>query len=305
MSAPPIHKLLEPLINKFLAVEDNAAETAKKIKILVEEQAQYLPTQIAFSSLMSKFVICALDLLNFSDPRDLVKYKIAGLIVFDCLLDVNDEITPERRIEIANHICKVLENDKIPLSANELIIRTASQCIGHFGRIASTNEIEFLQNFCFPLALKLLADSRSESHRFSGAVILTQLAQNTPALIFAKRKTLFNVIWDIVSDKNPLVRTSASEALESSLQLISQREAMAEYIVMALRQMDAGFVANNTEKAIGGLIILDIIVRGTVVSVSELHAIMKTQNVQFQDLIWKVFQRKDARDGEIRQKVRR
>jgi hypothetical protein len=38
-------------------------------------------------------------------------------------------------------------------------------------------------------------------------------------------------------------------------------------------------------------------------SLSELHAILKAQNVQFQDLVWKVFQRKGARDGEISKKV--
>lgn len=57
---------------------------------------------------MTRLVSSALDLLNINDTKqDLIKYKIAGLIIFDCLIDVSDEIMPERRIEIANHICKV------------------------------------------------------------------------------------------------------------------------------------------------------------------------------------------------------
>eukprot|EP01031_Cornospumella_fuschlensis_P036354 gene36354-44100_t len=225
MSAgPTLQKVIEPAIVRYLNGEYGSEELAVKIRQIIEDQSQHLPTQIAFSNLMTKFVASGLDLLNVADSKEPIKYKIAGLTIFDCLLDVNDEIMPERRIEIANHICKVLENDKLSLATSEIVLKTASSSIGHFARVASSTEVEFLQNFYYPLALKLIVDSRSDGHRYAGAIILTQLANFSPALIFSKRKVLFNVIWDAVCDKNKTVRQAAATTLEASLQVISQRE---------------------------------------------------------------------------------
>lgn len=145
-----------------------------------------------------------------------------------------------------------------------------------------------------------MGDTRSEAHRFAGVLILAQLAQHVPNLIFAKRKTLFNPLWDVLSDRNPVVRTAAATALEFSLQVISQRESMSEYIRSAVRQVDTGVSSNNSEKVIGGLIILDTVLGGSVVSLSELHTILKDQ---VQDLIWKVMQKKDFRDAEVKRKI--
>lgn len=283
--------------------EIDSAELTKRVKTIIEYQSQNLPSQVAFSTLMSKLVNNSLDLLNYNEGKDLFRYKIAGLVIFDCLLDVNDEIMPERRIEISNHICKLLENDKLPLQMNESVLRTASAAIGHFARVATTVEAEFLQNFYFPLSLKLIGNIRSESHRFSGALILTHLAANSPALIFSKRKMLFSVIWDIVSDKNAMVRTAATAALEASLQVISQRESMSDYIKSAIKQLDVGFASNMAEKIIGSLTILDTIVGGVVVNFTDLYNAIRQQGAQIQDIIWKVLQRKDWRDPEVRLKI--
>ncbi len=286
-----------------MALELDAVELTKQVKAIIEYQSQNLPSQVAFSNLMSKLVNSGLDLLNYHDSKDLLRHKLAGLVIFDCLLDVNDDIMPERRIEISNHICKVLENDKLPLLANEIVLRTASAAIGHFARVATTVEAEFLQNFYFPLSLKLIGNNKSDSHRFSGALILTHLAINSPSLIFSKRKMLFNVIWDIVSDKNIMVRVAATATLEASLQVISQRESMFDYIKSAIKQLDVGFGSNLAEKIVGSLTILDTIIGGVVVNVTDLHAAIRQQGWQVQDIIWKVLQRKDSRDSEVRLKI--
>jgi FKBP12-rapamycin complex-associated protein len=252
---------------------------------------------------MSKLTVNGLELLNYNEGKDLIRYKIAGLIIFDCLLDVNDEYMPERRIEIANHICKVLENDKLPLVVNELVLRTASAAIGHFARVATTVEAEFLQNSYFSLSMKLIGNNKSDSHRFSGALILTHLAINAPALIFSKRKMLFTVIWDVVSDKSSMVRSAATGALEASLQVISQRESMTDYISSAIKQLDVGFSSNMAEKIIGSLTILDTIIGGVIVNVSDLYNTIRLSGTQIQEIIWKVLQRKDWRDPDVRLKI--
>ena len=268
---------------------------------MIEDQSQHLPSQTAFSNLMTRLAGNGLDLLNH-ETRD-TRFKIAGLSVLDCLLDVNDEIMPERRIEIVNHLRKVFENDKQPIETNIIVIRAAALSIGHFARIASAQEIEFLQNFYLPFAFKLLANSRSESQRFAGALILTQLAINSPSLLFARRKLLFSAIWEVVSDKNATVRGAAAEVLEVAFHLVSQRESLTEYLVIALQQIESGFKENTSEKVIGSLLIIDMIVGGAVLTNSELQTMIRDQNLEAQEIIWKVLQRKDSRDVDVKHKV--
>lgn len=281
------------MVCRFILGEYTIPEFNDKIRQIIEGQAQSLPTPISFSNAMTKLVSVALDLLNYNEGKDLLRYKVAGLVVFDCLIDVNDEIMPERKIEIANHICKVLENDKLPFGINETILRTASSSIGHFARVATNTEAEFLQNYYYPLAQKLLQDTRSEAHRLAGVLVLAQLAQNVPTLIFSKRKILFNALWDVISDKSAVVRQAASVAFECSLQVISQRESMAEYVRNACRQIEQGLSSSIPEKNLGALQILDIILSGSVISLAELFALIRDQ---VQELIWKFFQKKDAKD---------
>jgi hypothetical protein len=173
----------------------------------------------AFSELLNQFVATSLDLLNYSGSQDTSKCKLAGLIVFDCLLDVNDDIKPERRFEIANHLCKILENDKLPLSLNEAVLRTASVSVGHFVKIASRTEVDHFGGIAFQLALKLIADQRSEQHRFAGALILSQLSSNAPAFMFIRRQTIFSVIWDLVCDKSETAEFVSLATIYSHIRL--------------------------------------------------------------------------------------
>jgi hypothetical protein len=210
---------------------------------------------------------------------------------------------PERRIEIVNHLRKVFENDKSAIEVNILVIRSTALSIGHFARIASAQEIEFLQNFYLPFAFKLLSNNRSESQRYAGALILTQLAINSPSLIFARRKLLFSAIWEVVGDKNATVRGAAAEVLEVAFHLVSQRESLTEYLVTAFEQIEAGFTANTSEKVIGSLLIIDMIVGGAVLTNVELTNMIRDQSLEAQDIIWKVLQRKDSRDIDVKHKV--
>lgn len=285
---------------RFVQGEFSIPEYNDKVRGIIEGQAQTLPTPISFSSAMTKLVSVALELLNYNEGKDILRYKVAGLVVFDCLIDVNDEIMPERKIEIANHICKVLENDKLPFTINETILRTAAASIGHFARVATNTEAEFLQNYYYPLAQKLLQDVRSEAHRLAGVLVLAQLAQNVPTLIFSKRKILFNVLWDVISDKSAIVRQSASIAFECSMQVISQRESMAEYVRNAFRQIEQGLSSTIHEKNLGALQILDTLLSGSVITLAELFSLIREQ---VQELIWKFFQKKDSKDSAVKQKV--
>ena len=61
----------------------------------VEDQLQYIPSAVAQSALISRLAESGVDLINF-ESKD-IKYKRAGLTIFSSLLDINDDVLPERR----------------------------------------------------------------------------------------------------------------------------------------------------------------------------------------------------------------
>ncbi len=269
-----------------------------KTKYLIEEQSRTSSSPAVFSSVMSKFADSGLQLIGHTDQKDLVKIKMAGIVIFDCLFDINDELAPERRNEISNFLMKIFDNDR-----HEVVLNAAASAIGHFARVASTSELDNLQAFYFPFAMELLEKS-SESQRYAGAIVLNQLAINSPALIFSRRRDLFQRIWDKLSDKSYLVRQACAHTLNATLQLTSQRETMNEYIATALSKIKEGLPKTSpAEKTIGSLTILNIILRGVIISIADLQKIIQARE-NIQDVIWRVLQRKDPNDpAEVRAKV--
>ena len=266
----------------------------------IEDQAQNLPSHM-LSNLLSRMVETGIGLVN-NDMKD-SQYRIVGLVVLDCLLDVNDEIMAERRIEIANQLRKVLENDKQNIEATGNVLRKAADSIGHLARVASTTEIELLQEIFVTNALKWLSNQRLDAQKFSGSLIIAQLAQNSPALIYMKRKVYFTSIWDIIFDKNSLVREAASESLDAVIALVSQRESTDEYTRLSLHQIEIGFNSTAAEKVHGALLIFNSLLASGVIPAVELLNTIRNVSMRLQDLFWDVLQRKDHRETFIKHKV--
>jgi serine/threonine-protein kinase mTOR len=270
-----------------------------KMRLAIEAEAQNLPSQM-FSNFISRLVSSGINLLNY-DLKD-SRYRIVGLVVLDCLLDINDEIMAERRVEIANQLRKVLENEKQNIEITGDVIRKASEAIGHLARVASTTEIEFL-DFYVAKSIECLSPRKGDANKFSSVLILTQLAINSPALIFMKRKSFFSMIWEMIFDRNALIREAAAGSLSAVLLLVSQRESTDEYIRQALHHMDIGYNSNTGEKIHGFLLIFDCLLSVSVIPSMELLNTIRNVNMRLQDLFWEVLQRKDSRDQNIKQKV--
>ena len=287
--------------SRRLYYEEHAVpDVSRKLHVAIYNQSQNLPSHI-FNNLMSRLVDSGINLLT-NEQKD-IKYKIAGLVVLDCLLDVECEIMPERRIEIANQLRKILENERQNVEVEAPVLRKAAAVIGHLAHVASTTEIEFLQDFYVANAIKWLGDQRSEARYFSGVLILTQISIHSPALIFAKRKAFFSVIWEVMFDKSLTIREAAAASLGSVLLLVSQREPLDEYVRWALQQMAVGFASTYSEKIHGSMLILDCLLKSSTIPIKDLLNTIRNVSVRLQDLIWEILSRKDSKDVNIKRQV--
>lgn len=268
-------------------------DESRKLRKAIEDQSRHLSSQRAFSDLIMQLISSGYDLLSQTD----LKHKIVGIAVLDCLLDVelrNDDLQG-RRQAIANRLkLETFENSKINLdNGGVLVLRAAALLVGHLARIANPSETEYLYQFLFMWAFDQL--KRGRQFKLAGALLVTQIANNSPNLVFKHHKdnkssSMGMSTWDVVCDRVPVVREAAAEALEACLQVISAREPMDQYLTAAFTQIDAGFAANSTEKVIGSLLICDIIVAGNVVSNDGLHASMKKAGKDFSQFVYRILQ---------------
>lgn len=167
-----VHKILENFVGqclerKFLLDPTAKEIEARKLRSLIEDHSRHLPSQTAFTELMNHLTDSGYELLVHPEAV----YKVAGISVLDCLLDINEELVPDRRIQIAGRLRNVFENEKLGTGESGIIIlRVCAQSIGHLARIASTSEIEYLQDFYYPTAMRLV-DSKAQKSTIPSSII--------------------------------------------------------------------------------------------------------------------------------------
>ena len=90
---PKVHHVLEPFVLQAGSV--SVKYNARRIKLAIDEQLQYISSSAAYSKLVSRLADSGIDLLNFDSyhSRDIKRYRIVGLSTLSCLLDINDEVS--------------------------------------------------------------------------------------------------------------------------------------------------------------------------------------------------------------------
>ena len=125
------------------------------MQIAIEEQLQLLSSPVAYSNLVSRLTESGLDLISFENKEkqhhnhnnynnnnyNINRYKLSGVSVLDCLLEINDEVFPERRIQMGSHLKRILELSHHLDTSNTEIYKKVSEAIGHLARVASISEI--------------------------------------------------------------------------------------------------------------------------------------------------------------------
>ena len=124
----------------------------------VEDQLQYIPSAVAQSALISRLAESGVDLINF-ESKD-IKYKRAGLTIFSSLLDINDDVLPERRMQMGASCFNILGNERQSLEESADVLRMAAEAIGHIAHVATMQELEMVQRDFLSSAVKVDSTSR-------------------------------------------------------------------------------------------------------------------------------------------------
>ena len=229
-----IHHLLEPYLPQLYGISSNdntRVEVSKKIVNAIENQNEQLHSQ-GISHLLNKLAENGMDMIEgkysgkYPGDKSTLHLSIAGLTILDCLLDITETDYFLRR-KLADFFKKLLFSSSNSPCLDERtsnVIRHTASCIGHLARISTASESDYLKSSFLSMAFRCIIEPRSDVHRYSGVLILTQLAIHIPVHVYDQKQKLFDGIFDAISDRNAIIRMGASEAFSEALKVVSERE---------------------------------------------------------------------------------
>ena len=124
-------------------------------------------------------------------------------------------------IRFANCLRVVFQQQSQHADADTLV--PASQVLGLLAKAGGTLTVDFVQ-FEVSRALEWLQSERHASRLLVATLVLKELAENAPVLFYSHVGTFFEHVAVVLTDKDKLIRESATKALRACLRLIGDRD---------------------------------------------------------------------------------
>ena len=105
-------------------------------------------------------------------------------------------------------------------------LATAARVLGHLARVRGSMAAEPVELELRRSLEWLQQDHPAEPsrHRHAACLVITELAENAPTLLFVHIREVFAHLWTAVRDARLAVREAATRALRACLRVVSQRE---------------------------------------------------------------------------------
>ncbi|KAG4088925.1 FAT-domain-containing protein [Neocallimastix lanati (nom. inval.)] len=213
LSTTPSNEVLNKILNDL---KSRSEETKYKAASDLKEHVISVSREISGEN-FTKFIndvnrrIFALIQSNDNDE------KIGGILAIDSLIDFDGEENTTKITRFANYLRFVLPGNDLQTMV------LASKALGRLALSGGTLTPEFVE-FEVKRALEWLQGDRHESKRYAAVLVLKELAQNAPILIYSYVTQILNLIWVVLKDPKVVIREGAADALSVCLVLIQQRE---------------------------------------------------------------------------------
>ena len=170
-----------------------------------------------FTAFMTDLNKVIFDLVSSNEKNS----KLGGILAIKALIDVDHSESEVQVIRFANCLRVVFQQQSQNVD-NETLI-AAAEALGHLARAGGTLTVDFV-NFEVTRALEWLQSDRQSSRRLVASLVLKELAENAPVLFYSHVGTFFEYVVVVLSDKDKIIRQSATKALRACLQLIFDRD---------------------------------------------------------------------------------
>ncbi|CAH1757738.1 9252_t:CDS:10 [Entrophospora sp. SA101] len=265
-----IYEIFQRLKSKDKTIQQKAASD---LRLLVEGQ----------SNLLNEANRCIFEMMQPDTPD---AQKIGGILAIDALINNNIETTTLSRF--TNYLKMVL------LCGDQQIMTFASKALGKLAAPSGAVTAIFVQREV-NTSLEYLQGDRNESRRYAAVLVLRELAQNTPTLIYTYVPSILDHIWIGLRDQKQIIREASAETLSSCLKIIYERESAyrIQWYTKIYEEASKALKLNHTDH-----------IHGSLLAYRELlHHAKLFMRDHYKNVCETVLKFKDSRDGLIRRTV--
>ncbi|CAI2178216.1 17365_t:CDS:10 [Funneliformis geosporum] len=212
--------------------------------------------------------------------------KIGGIIAIDSLINNNIETTTLSRF--TNYLKMVLP------SGDQQIMILASKALGKLAAPSGAVTAIFVAREV-NTALEYLSGDRHEYRRYAAALVLRELAQNAPTLIYTYVSVILDNIWVGLRDQKQIIRDASAETLSACLKIVYERESTArtQWYTKIYEEASKNLKSSNADQIHGALLAYRELLHHAKTFMSERYKIVCETVLRY----------KDYRDNLIRKTV--
>jgi FKBP12-rapamycin complex-associated protein len=211
------------------------------------------------------------------------------VLALDSLIDFRGDDAGQKTTRFASLLRTILRgNDTAAMIA-------AAKTLGRLAMPGGTITAELVEAEV-KTALEHMQTERQESRRFAAALILNELARNSPTLLFGWIPQILEVVWIALQDQKIMIREAAAETVSACIDIFSTRDATMRQKYLQKIYEDAFKRTHSQDPAI---------IHGALLALEQLlnRGGMFMQGPRYRETCELVLRYKDHRDATIRREV--
>lgn len=214
--------------------------------------------------------------------------RLGGVYALDALVDFEG-------VDVTAKYTRFTANLKTILRGKDIVpMQPAAIALGKLCKPGGSLISELVESEV-KTALEWLQSDRMEEKRYSAVLVLRELAQNAPTLMYAYVGLIFDLIWVGLRDQRQLIRATSGETVSACFKIIRERdqEMKQAWMTKMYTETIAGLKINTIEHVHASLLVLkELLVQGGMY-----------MQAHYQEACEIVFRHKDHRDVTIRKTV--
>lgn len=181
--------------------------------------------------------------------------RVGGILALDSLIDFKGDDAGQKTTRFASYLRAVLRSN------DTYAMTKAAVALGKLAAPGGTLTAELVEAEV-KSCLEYLEVERNENRRFAAVLVLRQLADKSPTLLYTWVPDILRVIWTAVRDPKIRIREDAAQAMSSSFQIITHRDMASKNAIFTrvYAEIKAGVNMNTAESVHGSILVLQQLV---------------------------------------------
>lgn len=184
--------------------------------------------------------------------------KIGGILAIEQLIGFDGDDAAQKTTRFSSYLRAALRSN------DNTVLLFAARALGHLAVPGGALTAELVEAEV-QSALEWLQTDRQETRRFAAALVIRELARNSPTLFYAFVPQVFDCIWVALRDPKVLIRETAAEAAGACFEIITARDSLVrkQRFSRVYEEAQMNFKSPNQDHIHGALLVVkELLLRG-------------------------------------------